>query len=195
MNKKLNNLQTLALMVAAIATLAIGFSIVNNHLANVQQFNPHKPADSSIVESGLLTLNNSPDVSKRVAAARFFADHPLAISSSLIQELGQVLAQDKDAQVRAAVATAIGKSHRKFAGELQDGFYEPQLLEILLAAYQNEKSAAVRIEIVRAAAEFDHADAATIINQSLEDQDSSVRETGFRVKHYREQRMTRARIG
>ena len=179
-------------VVLAVIALAVTMFIVGPGRTQTLQFNPGiTTTEPALLESGLKKLTSSAAAIERVDAARVFGQQPPAVSSNVIQGLGRVLIYDADSRVRAAVATSIGQSRRKFGQSAN----EPQLLEILLTAYQQEIDATVRRELVRSAGEFDHADAATVINLALEDQDSSVREAAQTVKILREQRLLRSRTG
>lgn len=182
-------------VIALIAALAVAMFIASPGQTQNLQVNPGiTHADPAVLESGLKKLTYSVTPLERADAARLFGEQPPAVSSTVIQGLGRALIYDADSRVRAAVARSIGQSRRKYAESLS-AHNEPQLLEIMLTAYQQEIDADVRREIVRAVGEFDHADAATVINLALEDQDSSVREAAQTVKILREQRILRSRTG
>lgn len=184
-----NQLRTAGLVAAAVAVLVVLWFVTaptpktNSGLAI---------ADNKQVESGLIKLANSQDASERVAAARFFAEQPPS-SSTVIQALGKALSEDEDPRVRAAVASAIGKSRRKFAAENSGSLNEPQLLEIMHRAFASESDVAVRLEIVLAVGEFNHPEAAQLLSLASEDNNSSVREMAHWVKALREQRLLRSR--
>jgi hypothetical protein len=186
------NLQTAGLLaLAAVVMTAVGFTLLSGSSGKLLP--QPKGSVGQPFSRELLRLTNSNDVSERVAAARLLAEQPPCCDSNVIQAIGKALCQDEDAQVRAAIASSIGKSRRKFVDAKDGSFNEPQLLEIMLSAYLRESDASVRTEIVSAAAEFNHAEAAEIINMALDDHDSSVRETALRAKHTRDNRLQRAR--
>lgn len=181
-------------VIAIIALLAMTMFIFGSGSTQSMQVNPDLTrSNSATLESGLTILSTGTSV-ERAAAARIFGEHPPAVSSTIVQGLGRALMYDGDVRVRSAVAASVGQSRRKCEPGTRV-YNEPQLLEIMLTAYQQEVDAGVRREIVRAVGEFDHADAATVINLALEDQDSSVREAAAHVKILREQRLMRARTG
>ncbi len=191
MKRITDNLQTAGLVIVALIVVGAVWVMLSRPSAEVSV----PAANSKQMESGLLKLANSEEVSERIAAARFFGEQPPASASTVIQALGRALNEDEDSRVRAAVAASIGNSRRKFGGENFSGLNEPQLLEIMLKAYLSEHVSSVRTEIVLAAGQFNHPEAAELISLALEDHDASVREMAQRVKIAREQRLLRVRIG
>lgn len=132
----------------------------------------------------------------RLAAARFIASNANSVTPDLVHQLGQPLLKARDVAIRKEVADVMRQlAARHTANELQPAQFEPQMLEILLAAYNGETNADVRINIVRAAGQMNHPDALLILDNGTSDANPAVREAAQESRTERERRMLAARSG
>lgn len=119
-----------------------------------------------------------------------FGDQIPVNDPQVMRSLAHVLVKDKDPLVRAAIASSIGASRSKLHEKkvfLVE--HEPFVIDILHTAFILERDSNVRRQIVSAAVEFNHADAASVLEDALKDADHSVRETAQKGLVRRQQRL------
>lgn len=151
------------------------------------------PLDESL--SQLRQQQGSRDT--RLNAARFIASNAASVTPDLVHQLSQPLLKDGDAAVRKEVAEAMRQLAARHCddSQLRPAQFEPQMLEILLAAFNRENDATVRINIVKAAGEMNHPDALLILDKAAADNNPAVREAAQGARRDRERRMLAARSG
>lgn len=153
-------------------------------------------ASHALLESSLTRLSSAESSRDRLQAARWIGDNGTAVNSNVIQSLMQSLTSDPDPAVRAAVATTVGNlAARRNRGSAAPGPQEPMMVEGLAASFDLESNPAVRRCLVEAAGQFNHSEAATVLNKALVDADPSVREAAQEARLRRERRLLSAASG
>lgn len=147
-----------------------------------------------VIDSSLARLAASPQPTERLAAAQWLSNHLSAPSSNQLSALEKVLLSDQDPTVRSAVATAIGDLARTSQAVASNSagsprMVEPQLLEILTTAYNNERNASVRRCIVEAAGRLSHAEVAYFLSLAEQDPDPQVREAAAHLRQARDSQL------
>lgn len=151
---------------------------------------------SSPVQSSLTQLRQDGPTDSRVSAARFIASNATDVTPDLVHQLGQPLLKDRDVAIRKEVAAAMRQlAARHCLTELRPEQFEPQMLDILLTAYNREQDSGVRVSIVQAAGQLNHPDALQILNKAAEDTNPGVREAASKARSDRERRLLTARTG
>jgi len=167
-------LSIVAMILAIGACTMVAFSPNLISLAQTSKVQVSQP----LVTSSLTRLSTSSLSTERLAAVTWLGKHVSAPSTNELQALAHALENDSDPAVRASVATALKqiainqKAKADVIGQTRN--VEPQLLEILEAAYSKEKNASVRRCIVEAAAQLTYPQAAYFINRAEKDSDPSV---------------------
>ncbi len=114
---------------------------------------------------------------------------PKVAGAELIHDLGQPLLKSDDATQRQTLTKAIRDAATSKPRQSSPNLREPQALDILSAAYFQETSSAVKIEIISALSEFSIPEAAELINRALEDGDPAVRQAAQQAKVRRDRRI------
>jgi HEAT repeat protein len=164
---------------AGTAVVALGILLLNTlPAASVTM-----QAQSDLTQSGLTRLKTATNSQERLQAAKWLSQQEATISSEVVQSLGRSLRTDTDPSVRAAVAATIGElAAKQNANSAGPGDKEPQMLELLSAAYGAESNPAVRARIMQAAGEFKEPAAVALLNRGLVDPDPGVRESAQMAK-------------
>ncbi|MCC7529914.1 MAG: hypothetical protein IT342_15430 [Candidatus Melainabacteria bacterium] len=143
-----------------------------------------------LVTSSLNRLSTANLPSERLAAVSWLGNHVTAPSTNELNSLARALETDSDPAVRASVATALKqiainqKENPAAIGHARN--VEPQLLEILEAAYNKETNASVRRCIVEAASMLTYPQAAYFINRAKTDNDPAVSAAARQAEHLRD---------
>jgi hypothetical protein len=162
--------------------LAAGFVLFNAFPADSLS----AQAKGDMLQSSMARLNTAPTTQERLQAAKWLGQQEASLSSELVQTMGQSLRTDTDPTVRAAVAASFGQlAAKQNASSAGAGPKEPQMLEILSAAYEAESNPSVRARIMTAAGEFKDPSAVSLLNRGLVDSDPGVREAAQMSKQAR----------
>jgi len=153
--------------------------------------------NKQMLDSSLVKLESARQPQERVEAAKLIGTHSgELVSSNAVRAMGSALSKDPDPAVRAAVAQSLGElAARRNSGTIAPGSQEPQMIEALTAAFDEETDPSVRRSILAAAAAFNEPAAAALLNKGLADPDPSVRETAQKAKLQRERRLFTAVTG
>lgn len=153
-------------------------------------------AAASPVQSSLTQLRQQGSTDSRVNAARFIASNATDVTPDLVHQLGQPLLKDHEVAIRKEVAAAMRQlAARHCQSELRPEQFEPQMLDILLTAFNREDDPGVRVSIVQAAGQLNHPDALQILDKAAEDTSPAVREAASKARNDRDRRLLAARTG
>lgn len=187
----------ISLAAVAIVSVSLGwFGLQSIDTKSLFGSNNALSASSHRIDASISQLRQAGSRDTRLTAARFIASNAASVTPDLVHQLGQPLLKDRDAAIRKEVADVMRQlAVRHTADELQPAQFEPQMLEILLAAYNRETDATVRINIVRAAGQMNHPDALLILDKGTSDANPAVREAAQESRTERDRRMLVARSG
>lgn len=172
------------LAMGALTLVALSPSLVT--LAQQSQVRVSQP----LVTSSLARLSTSTQATERLAAVSWLGNHVTTPSTNELNALAVALETDSDPAVRASVATALKqiainqKANPEAVRHARN--VEPQLLEILEAAYSKEKNATVRRCIVEAASQLHYPQAAYFISRAKTDVDPTVSAAAKQAEHLRD---------
>lgn len=154
------------------------------------------PAQNSPIDESLSLLRKPGNRDTKLTAARFIGSNTASVTPDLVHKLSQPLMKDNDVVVRREVADVMRRlvaSHGESTSRA--AIYEPQMLEILLTAFDREKDSAVRINIVNAAGQMNHPDALLVLDKAFKDDNPAVREAAIGARAQRDRRLLSARSG
>ncbi len=172
------------LAMGALTLVAVSPNLVS--LAQQSKLQVSQP----LVTSSLARLSTSTQASERLAAVSWLGNHVTTPSTNELNTLAVALETDSDPAVRASVATALKqiavnqKDNPEAVAHARN--VEPQLLEILEAAYSKEKNATVRRCIVEAASQLHYPQAAYFITRAQTDSDPTVSAAAKQAEHLRD---------
>lgn len=172
------------LAIGAVSLVAFSPNLVS--LAQKSSVQVSQP----LVTSSITRLSTATQTTERLAAVAWIGKHVTTPSTNELNALAQALQTDSDPTVRASVATALKqiainqKQNPQAVGHARN--VEPQLLEILEAAYSKEKNATVRRCIVEAASQLTYPQAAYFITRAKQDSDPSVSAAAKQAEHLRD---------
>jgi len=117
-----------------------------------------------------------------------------AVSSERVQQLGFSLMSTPDPKDRVKIADTFGQiALSGNASSVEPGPQEPKMVDLLQAAYSQERDPSVRRAIVTNASAFNHTAALELINSAAEhDLDESVRRAALEARKARENRLVLA---
>ncbi len=179
-------LSLVAVVLAIAACTLVAFSPNLVTLAERSSLQVSQP----LVTSSLTRLSTSPAATERLAAVSWLGTHVTTPSTNELNTLASALETDSDPAVRASVATALKQiainqtKNPEAVGHARN--VEPQLLEILEAAYSKEKNASVRRCIVEAAARLNYPQAAYFLTRAKNDPDPTVSAAASEAEHFRD---------
>lgn len=178
--------------IAKVSAIVFGAVVVGAILIlnALPAFSGAPQARSELMSTSLTRLHAAPEAQQRMQAARWLGEQEASISSEMIQSMGRSLRNDTDPAVRSAVARSFGDlAAKQNDNSVGAGANEPQMLEVLSAAYTAESNASVRARIITAAGQFKDPDALTLINKGLVDTDPGVREAAQMAKLQRQRKL------
>lgn len=182
--------------VAIVGAVLAWFGFGSLDLGQLHQSILPETAAASPVQSSLTQLRQQGSTDSRVTAARFIASHATDVTPDLVHQLGQPLLKDREVAIRKEVAAAMRQlAARHCQSELRPEQFEPQMLDILLTAYNRETDAGVRVSIVQAAGQLNHPDALQLLDKAVEDVSPAVREAATKARGDRDRRLLTARTG
>ncbi len=118
------------------------------------------------------------------------------VSAELVHNVGNPLLFDSDPIIRADAASALSVLARRCQESSHRGAsHEPQMLDLLATALEQETSADVKRTIIDAVASFLYPEAAAILDKAASDADPSIREAAQEAKIKRNRKILRSISG